>query len=33
MTDAQWDSLKRVMGSPDWANNPAWATAALRYLD
>ena len=27
MTDGQWESLKRVIGNPDWANDPDYATA------
>lgn len=31
MTDAHWTALKTLMGNPEWADDPAYATSADRY--
>ena len=33
MTDAQWDSLRECMGSPDWADAPEYATVDGRLAN
>jgi crotonobetainyl-CoA:carnitine CoA-transferase CaiB-like acyl-CoA transferase len=31
-TDAQWEALRALMGEPEWAHDPALATAAGRHV-